>query len=623
MKLLYSSALCAALAACGGGGSPAAPAPVTSPTTVHGIAATGDAIAGRIFIKDVTGTEKFVDTTDGSYSLVVDGMTAPFLLKARWQAGGATNTLYSFAPAAGTANITPLSEIALAAAAGTLSLDTTYATPDAVSYATIAGHLPAAVAAMQKSLAPLLARYSVSGVDPLTATFAADHTGLDALLDSVTVTESGGNVVVTDKSSGATLMDAAQADLAHAMSVPAWTAQDAARASQPAIAVDAGGNALVVWSDATTAAIQARLVTAPSASAATLNISGFGNAPRVAFDHAGNAIAVWAQYDDPRNDVWASRYVASTQAWSAPVRVSSANAVAGVTVADLAVDAAGNAIALWAQGDGRTNHFDEWYATYDAAAGAWSAPALASDGVDSAYGGRVAVNANGQAVVAWQQENGDGTTVSNAPTDVWARTVTAAGLWSAPRTINAIAGAQLGVYGQISVAVDSAGNGAVVWAQGAPMAATFSAANGWQASQSLLGTSADGAYAPQVAFDAAGNAIAVWQEQDGSHAFGGASRYVPGTGWSASTPFASSASGDLYLPVLAVDGAGNATALWYAAGLGDSAQVMTNRYLAGSGWGTPRLLSPTPTDGFMTYPVPVVAANAAGKTVAVWGVNSN
>jgi len=623
VKLFCVPMLCALLAACGGGSSPSASAPVSTPSTVHGVAATGNAIVGRIYVKDVAGQEMFVDTTDGSYSIVVDGMTAPFLLKAQWTANGAPVTLYSFAATAGTANITPLTEIAVSGAAGSLSLDTAYAAADAATYSTIAAHLPAAVAGLKKSLGPLLAQYGVGSLDPLTGAFAADHTGLDALLDSVRVSVSDGIVVVTSKSSGATLLQAPTADLAHAVSMPAWTAQDATNASEPAIAIDADGNALVVWSDAATGVIQARFVTTPAAIATTLNPSGLCITPRVAFDHAGNAIAVWAQYENQRNDIWARRYVASTQTWSTPLRVSSATAAADAYVPDLGVDGAGNAIVVWHQGNGQTNHFDEWVATYDAMAATWSAPVLASDGVDSAYGGRVGINANGRAIVAWQQETGDGTTVSNAPTELWARTVSATGLWSAPRTISTIPGAQMGVYGQISVAMDGAGNGAVVWVQGAIQAAIFSATDGWQAAQGLLSTTTDSAYAPQVAFDASGNALAVWQEQDGFHAFGGASRYVPGSGWSASTQFASWTPGDLYTPALAVDGAGNATVVWYAASMDGPAQVMSNRYLAASGWGTPILLSATTTDGFSMYPVPVVAANAVGQTVTVWGVNSN
>ncbi|GAB7545445.1 hypothetical protein [Cupriavidus sp. CuC1] len=89
-----------------------------------------------------------------------------------------------------------------------------------------------------------------------------------------------------------------------------------------------------------------------------------------------------------------------------------------------------------------------------------------------------------------------------------------------------------------------------------------------------------------MAIDGAGNAIAVWQEQNGVGAYGGANRYAAGTGWGLPGKFSGTVPGDVYAPRVAVGADGNATASWYqweASGI----NFRTNRYLTGSGWDVP------------------------------------
>jgi len=344
------------------------------------------------------------------------------------------------------------------------------------------------------------------------------------------------------------------------------------------------------------------------------------------FDGTGNALAVWAQYENNRNDVWASRYVAGNAAWGTALRISDPNAVDSSYLPDVAVDFAGNAIVTWYQGDGRNNHFDAWSARYTAASDVWTTPRLVSDGVNSAYDVHVALNVGGNGLVAWEQEQGDGTTVSNGPRDIWARTVTSAGASGSSSKINAVAGNVQVVYGQVAVAVDSTGNGAVLWVQAAPSlfainAANYVAGSGWQTSAVISSNLIDACYGPQLAFDPAGNAVAVWQQQTGSGAYTAANRFVAGTGWGVSASI-SDAPNDTFDPHVAVDPAGNATAIWWQFE-GSSVGVRTARYLNGTGWSASQILSMTPTDGYTTYPVPRVAAGSGGNTVAVWGTDSN
>ncbi|HEY4956537.1 MAG TPA: hypothetical protein VII31_01880, partial [Caldimonas sp.] len=310
--------LCGLLSACGGGGDGVVTAPAQSGApalTLSGTAATGAPIAGRIYLKDAAGAEQFVDTTDGRFTFTVTGLTPPFMLKAQWSANGAVQSLYSFAPTAaiGTVNITPLTHMALVSAAGATALDAAYASGSASAFASIAAALPTVLVQVQRTFAPLFAAQGVAHANPFVDAFVADHLGMDAVLDSVSVSYLAGTVTVADKASGALVLEAASADLAHAIAMPAWSVQDAALAADLNVAVSTGGEGLAVWSEpvAGRLAIRARFLSAQGGSATTLSTSGDAGLPKPAFDAAGNAVVVWAQYENGRNDIWAARYTAA------------------------------------------------------------------------------------------------------------------------------------------------------------------------------------------------------------------------------------------------------------------------------------------------------------------------
>jgi hypothetical protein len=621
------------LSACGGGGDAVVAVTAPAAITLSGTAATGAAIAGRIYLKDAAGHEQFVDTTDGRFSFTVTGLSPPFMLKAQWSVNGTTQTLYSLAAtaAAGTVNITPLTHLALVSAAGAIALDAAYAAGSASTFATIAAALPAALAQVQQSFAPLFAAQGVAHANPFGDVFAADHGGMDAVLDGVSVSYLAGTVTVADKASGAVVLEAPSADLSHAMTMPEWGAQNAALAADLNVAVAAGGDGLAVWSEpiAGRLVIRARFLLGHVGSAVTLSNSGDAGLPKPAFDAAGNAVVAWTQFENNRNDIWAARYTAASGTWGVPLRLSAATAVADANVPDVAVDGAGNAIVVWHQGDGRVNHFDVWSAVYSAAGDAWTAPVMQNDVSFSAANPHVALNGAGQGIVAWEQGQTDGTAVSNGPQDIWGRSATSAGVLGTSRRLNAVAGNVDGVYGQVAVAMDPQGNGFALWVQGSGTlpfvihAARFASTNGWQASTVITSNALDNCYGPHLAFDATGNAVAVWQQQTGVGAFGGVTRYDAVSGWAASGAIGNDVPGDVYDPRIAVDGAGNATVVWYQWDTSSGAlTVMFDRQLAGGSWGASRLLSPTTTTGFL-FPVPRVASNAAGQTLAVWGINSN
>lgn len=176
----------AGLAACGGGDDdPPAGGGAGPMATITGLAATGAAIPNAV----VTGVNAAGQTVtvstgaDGSYTIAIpEG--APYGLRITDAAG---TTWYSYANAAGRANITPLTTLALAQAAGNKPLVDVLA-----AWATqkpTADQVLAAAAVVNANLQDVMRG---KGVDPaalnvFTASFAANGQGLDAVLDAMRV----------------------------------------------------------------------------------------------------------------------------------------------------------------------------------------------------------------------------------------------------------------------------------------------------------------------------------------------------------------------------------------------------------------------------------------------------
>lgn len=171
----------------GGGGSVAAPSSVIS-----GTAAAGSPIIGKVTVKDSLGAQKTVDIAlDGSYSVDVADMTAPFLFRAAGTVGGRDIALVSAATSAdvgNTINITPFTDLIVANIAGVAAEQ--YFVSNNPSAATLTpAELSTATATLTERLKPVLEAMGVAGsFDLLRTAFKADRSGLDAVMDVVKVT---------------------------------------------------------------------------------------------------------------------------------------------------------------------------------------------------------------------------------------------------------------------------------------------------------------------------------------------------------------------------------------------------------------------------------------------------
>jgi hypothetical protein len=329
--------------------------------------------------------------------------------------------------------------------------------------------------------------------------------------------------------------------------------------------------------------------------------------PHVAADPNGNAIAVWMQSDGTARSVYANHYVPGT-GWGNARLVE--NKAGDVYYPHVAMDANGNAMAVWHQHEGSdTSSATGVYASrYDAGTDTWQAPQLIDNVSGWAYRTQVAMDPNGNAIAVWDQDGG-------STYNVYANRFDAtSGTWGSAQEIE---NSSLSYAVMPHVAMDANGNAIAVWFNGDGSSYDIYAnryvyGSGWGASPTLLDSGVGSATSPRVAMDPAGNAMAVWRQDDGSTYYRTfTNRYVLGTGWTGDTMI-QPASGDVNYPDVASDPNGNFVAIWWQND-GSAYNIYANRYVSGTGWGSEVLLG----DGMVeTYPK--VALDSSGNAIAVW-----
>ena len=176
------------LSACGGNSD--SPAATTTAATVSGTAATGAAIAGgTVSMNCVSGASATTTTAaDGSYSMSVSGITFPCVARVSY---GTANKLQTYVAAAGTANITPLTELILASLIGDTAANGFDKFDGAKAKLLTAAQVTAAIAAIKSYLGTTLGvAVTDFPVDPIGTKFVAKNgttagDKADAVLDAL------------------------------------------------------------------------------------------------------------------------------------------------------------------------------------------------------------------------------------------------------------------------------------------------------------------------------------------------------------------------------------------------------------------------------------------------------
>ena len=335
-------------------------------------------------------------------------------------------------------------------------------------------------------------------------------------------------------------------------------------------------------------------------------------------DASGRVVAIWTQHLQPsaamNNDLWANIYTPGA-GWGTEALLETEDLGDVGRDIDVAMDAQGNAIAVWTQSDGvRVNI---WFNRYDPNTG-WTGATKLVDQNLSASSPRVGFDGAGNATVIWVQFDG-----VSLKRNVWQRRyATGSGWETATKLENSAAGDASSPH----LAVDASGTAMAVWlkkngAIDSVWYAAYDPVSGWTAPGLVEQDDAGFAADPKVAYAPDGLIHAIWSQLSDSGESSltqdlFASRYSPGSGWS--TP---ERIENLHTPVRVVDlkvgGDGEALAVWTQASRSSPFRKMNiNRYTPGSGWGSP--LPFTTLVSRAEHAAPSTVIDAEGNALVVW-----
>lgn len=171
----------------------------------------------------------------------------------------------------------------------------------------------------------------------------------------------------------------------------------------------------------------------------------------------------------------------------------------------------------------------------------------------------------------------------------------------------------------VDVAMDAQGNAVAVWEQQYGGLTSLWAnrrvvGTGWGTAELIETNDTANAFLGGVAMDPQGNAIAAFQQFDGVQTSMWANRFVPGTGWGSPELLENNALGGVLAGPVAMDSNGNAVAIWLQLD-GVSLSLWANRFDVTTGWGTPEIID---AGAGNVGSSPDVAMDPSGNAMAVW-----
>ena len=392
---------------------------------------------------------------------------------------------------------------------------------------------------------------------------------------------------------------------------------------RPSVAVDAKGNAVVVYSQgnqiwANRYDAQSNIWGTPGA-VDSRNVAQYE--PQVAVDGNGIYTAVWYLPNDSTNmGLWQSSSSDGIH-WSASAAITRLNTVS----AALAVNSKGAAIAVWTQVV--NDLYTAAASIRSTASGAWSTPQILRPGDDN--GDRypaVTMSETGDAFVGWEQsEGGTADYIS-----VWERSYVS-GAWQPAALLETL---DTGPSYGIGISANASGDAVVTWLDVIGNPATmelwsrrYTHGGSFAAAKTVIqATSLDYQIAPSVTLDDGGVATSAFGVMIGSSYEVFTSQLKPtDTAWPTPTQMETddiaadndpnSTLGAETMPTVQHDPAGNVTLLWRKRTSGTRFDLWTRRLPVGGTWGAPVLLETDTTDSVL---FPALAVGTDGTAAAAW-----
>ncbi len=306
--------------------------------------------------------------------------------------------------------------------------------------------------------------------------------------------------------------------------------------------------------------------------------SGFG----AGLDAQGNAVVVWSQDEARvgRYSVWANRWTPSG-GWGTASALESNNFIGGQDRdAIVRVAPNGEALVVWRQS--ANTSINLWSTRYTPGPGWSGAGVIVADaGIDQAIGDiDLAMDANGNALLAWGQNDFVGV---GRETTVFTKRFSPGGWSGTSNRLAPVDLTTQGYLAAPRLAMNAAGEAVVAWAResGEFSAAIAGAASAWASTQTVRSTRARRATSGPVAgIDAQRGAWLAWTDRSDPGGYEIAvNRNVSATGWAgAATLYAASELQGA--ATIAVNENGDAVLAWVGAFAGEGTRVAVRYHRA-------------------------------------------
>jgi hypothetical protein len=225
--------------------------------------------------------------------------------------------------------------------------------------------------------------------------------------------------------------------------------------------------------------------------------------PSVAVDAAGNAVVVWTEADPGYTSAWLVASERRAGTWSAPQRISAPTEAVLLAEHAVVASGAGSFVAAWADYSAGLGSVE----AQTLSAGVWTGEQTIDTQPGVLYGASPAANGSGQAAMLW----------SGTADEV----VHAASLQHGSWTLSNPPGTHIQVVcfeHQPSLAIDGAGDTQALWleATGQLTSETMAAGGAWRGDRRTLTTVPESAYLldMRIGVDREGGAVAGWSMLD-------------------------------------------------------------------------------------------------------------